>query len=148
MTWHSNTIKSALKVRSKAADRSIFVSVETPIPPSIGHFPGATGNTPSTDVYSTTNNQNSSWSYDGAGNLKTINGNTASYNLENEMSSLATTGATETMAYDAFGRRVQRLCPADRRTAISTMLSDVLRRCIQRKLGGTKTMFLPVAEAL
>ena len=56
-------------------------------------FPGATGNTPSTDAYSATNNQNSSWSYDGAGNLKTINGNAASYNLENEMTSIATSGA-------------------------------------------------------
>jgi YD repeat-containing protein len=67
-------------------------------------------NTPTTNVYNSATNRDGRLTYDSAGNLTTVNGNTATYNAENQLSSLtATNGATETLYYDALGNRVKKV---------------------------------------
>ena len=67
------------------------------------------GNTPTTNIYNSGTNRDSRWNYDASGNLLTLNGNTAKYTAENQLNSLTTTtGATETILYDALGNRVQK----------------------------------------
>ncbi len=67
------------------------------------------GNTPTTNVYNSATNRDGRWNYDAAGNMTKVNGNTAVYNAENQLASLSTsTGASETIAYDALGYRVQK----------------------------------------
>lgn len=50
------------------------------------------GNTPTSNVYNSGTNRDGRWTYDGAGNLLTVNGNTASYNAENEVTGVAGAG--------------------------------------------------------
>jgi len=67
------------------------------------------GNTPtSASAFNTANNQIAAFTYDPAGNLKSVGGNTATYNAENQLISVSSGSATETMLYDALGRRVQK----------------------------------------
>ncbi len=69
------------------------------------------GSTPTTNLYAGNNkNQNGNLSYDLAGNVSSVNSFTASYNAENQLSSLSATigGGAETLSYDAVGQRVQK----------------------------------------
>jgi RHS repeat-associated protein len=50
--------------------------------------------------------------YDASGNLQTINGNTATYNAENQITNLSNGTANETMKYDSLGERVQKAVSA------------------------------------
>jgi len=67
------------------------------------------GNTPQTNVYAANNkNQDGRWAYDASGNLQTVNGNTATYNVENQITNLSNGPASESMNYDSLGERVQK----------------------------------------
>ncbi len=69
--------------------------------------------TPTSNTYNSSTNRDSRWSYDAAGNLMTVNGNTAAFDAENRMISLHETpsagGGVEQIYYDALGRRVQKV---------------------------------------
>ncbi len=66
------------------------------------------GPTATTNVYYAANNQDSRWSYDAAGNMKSANGNSLNYNAENELTAAQGTFAYEGLFYDGLGRRVQK----------------------------------------
>jgi len=67
------------------------------------------GSTPTTNVYNSGTNRDGRWSYDGAGNLLSVNGNTATYDAENRERSLSNTNnGLETLSYDALGERLQK----------------------------------------
>jgi RHS repeat-associated protein len=73
------------------------------------------GNTPTSNVYSTANRISGS-SYDASGNQLAVNGDTATYDAENRLSTVTEPpsmgGGTETLVYDGSGRRVQKILPS------------------------------------
>ena len=73
------------------------------------------GNTPTSNVY-TAANRNSGSSYDASGNQLAVNGDTATYDAENRLSSVTESpsmgGGTETLVYDGDGKRVQKILPS------------------------------------
>ncbi len=75
-----------------------------------------TGNTPTSQSQFTSNNQIAGNAYDAAGNLLSVNGNTANYDAENQLVQVteapAGGGGIENLAYDGFGRRVEKLLPS------------------------------------
>ena len=74
------------------------------------------GNTPTSQSQFTSNNQIAGNAYDAAGNLLSVNGNTANYDAENRLVQVteapAYGGATESVAYDGSGQRVEKLVPS------------------------------------
>ncbi|MGH9618542.1 MAG: RHS repeat-associated core domain-containing protein [Bryobacteraceae bacterium] len=74
---------------------------------------GISGNMPTMDMFNS-KNQVSYFSYDAAGNLLSVNGDTAAYDAENRMTSAydPVTHNTETYLYDGSGQRVEKTGPA------------------------------------
>jgi RHS repeat-associated protein len=73
------------------------------------------GNTPTSNVY-TASNRISGSNYDASGNQFAVNGDTATYDAENRLTTVtespAMGGGTETLVYDGSGQRVQKILPS------------------------------------
>ncbi len=69
------------------------------------------GSTPVASTVFTGANQISGTSYDASGDQLQVNGNTVSYDAENRMTTVTESGASETLAYDGAGQRVEKMLP-------------------------------------
>ena len=87
----------------------MWVPPSTPPSPPLG-IALNTATPTSQSAYNPANNQIVGANYDPAGNFRQgpAGGNLATYNAENQLTSIKFSSATETMLYDALGRRVQK----------------------------------------
>jgi YD repeat-containing protein len=94
------------------------------------------GNTPTSNVFNAAN-QLPGNSYDAAGNLLRVNGNTASYDAENRLANVSEApaygGGSETLLYDGLGQRVRKRLRAGRRRCMCTTPSGSWRRSMRRR---------------